>query len=177
MLRLGSPIRVLRVFPALLVLVIAASAQVPPDFKPQLALLRSPQARGSLTVERATLALWYAAADFGLPAESLPSIILVHGCPYSGKVANLVPLRAGMPAEGTAAAMEEKDSAGRPVYYLWIIGDNTDFWLARGLVTILGRNAGEARQEQAVQRVLRKLSATVSASTLKSGTHAEAANR
>jgi hypothetical protein len=128
-------------------------------------------------VERATLAMWYVAADFGLPTESLPPVIIVHGCPYSGKVANLVPLRGGMPAQGTVAVIEEKDSSGAPVYYLWVIGDNTDLWLARGLVTILGRDAGEARQEQAEQRVVRKLSATVSASALQSANRSEAGSR
>ena len=145
-----------------------AVAQAPSDFQPRLAMLRSENAEGSLSSRRAVLALWYAAREMQIPAQEIPRIVVVFSTPNSAIVAKLPTLPKTIPSEGAAAVMRD-DVQGEAIYFLWIIGENSDPWLSQGMVTILSLHRGvdPATQNQSVVRVLRKLSATTSGAELR----------
>ena len=149
-----------------------AAAQAPADFQPRLAMLRSEESAGSLTSQRAVLALWYAARQLHVPPEEIPRIIVILSTPHSAKVARLPALPNPIPSAGAAAVMRD-DVEGEPVYFLWIIGKNSDPWLSQGMVTILSLHRGldPATQNESVLRVLRSLSATRSEAELRATTH------
>ena len=122
-------------------------------------------------MSRAVLALWYAAGEMQVPQERIPRIIVVHGCPKSAKVAALPALPAILPPDGAAALMKDDVSNGESVYFLWIIGKDSDTWLSQGMVSILAMELGTdpKAENKTVERVRRKLSATTSPQELRAG--------
>lgn len=145
-----------------------AAGQAPSNFQPRLAMLRSEKAVGSLSSSRAVLALWYAASELQVPTEELPRIIVILSTPNSATVAKLPTLPKPIPSQGAAAVMRD-DVEGETIYFLWIIGENSDPWLSQGMVTILSLHRGLdlATKNQSIVRVLRKLSATTSGAELR----------
>lgn len=145
-----------------------ALAQAPSDFQPRLAILRSENAEGSLSSQRAVLTLWYAANELRVSTQEIPRIIVILCTPDSAMVPKLPTLPKPIPPEGAAAIMRD-DVQGEPVYFLWIIGKNPELWLAHGMVNILSLQRGldPATEKESVVRVLRKLSATTSEAELR----------
>lgn len=146
-----------------------AYAQTKASFNPPLAVLHCEQARGIVTPERAKLALWYTAEEMGVRASDLPRILVINGSKYSARIMDL-PFDRGGVTDGDAGGVAIYGSeSGRRVYYLWMVTENSDLWLARGMVNILARHTGQDQNAQGdhVRSVLRKLQATVSAKNLK----------
>lgn len=145
-----------------------ALAQAPSDFQPRLAILRSENAVGSLSSQRAILTLWYVANELRVSTQEIPRIIVVLCTPESAMVAKLPTLPKPIPSEGVAAILRD-DVSGEPVYFLWIIGKNPELWLSHGMVNILSLQLGidPATEKESIVRVLRKLSATTSGAELK----------
>jgi hypothetical protein len=168
--RLGAPVVVRTACFAALVFAITASAQLPADFRPQLAVLHSEDAGSALPRERAVLALWYAAEEMGVLAKDLPRVVVIRSCPASAEVvanpATLKLIRSGA-AHGEVVVYPIPDMKER-LYELWIIGDDPEFSLAEGMVKILAvhRDLNVNTQEDHVWRISRRLSDTTSAGAL-----------
>ncbi len=154
----------------ILALTVSLAAQVPSDFHPRLAVLNSQGTINTLSYERVVLALWYASEELSVPVEQLPRIVVVRGCPDSAKVMDFVVVRRLVAADGFATVIttEVPDTKER-VYEAWIVGNNTEYWLAKAMITILNMHLGlKVDIEEHSLRIFRRMSATVSRGVLAS---------
>lgn len=154
-----------------LTFVAVTKAQTADNFHPPLAVLHCERARGVITQERAVQALWYAADEMKLPTKELPRILVVHGSADAARLMNLpVEMEGAAGGDSGGVAIYGAEDGGR-VYYLWMVTDNVDLWLARGMVNILARHTGKDQSAQGdhVRRVLRRLNATVTTAAIQNG--------
>jgi len=150
---------------------LVASAQVPKDFRPGIAVLQSPASEGVVTEARAREALWYAAADLKLAPENLPRVIVVHAPMGTAQIAKIPTSVCANDRAACGATLTENTEDGGKLYYLWIIGKASDVVLVRGIVQILQAHAGvpDTQLAAVTRRVLAHMKATVAAEDLLAG--------
>lgn len=151
--------------------------QFPPDAKPQIAVLASPAAQGTLDENRAELALWYSAVELGVSERPMPRIIVVHGCPHSAHVANLdrnLPLAVSPERRMQfikGSMVSESVVGDETVWYMWIVGEPKDEWIAAGMLNILRFHFGilttRKEYERAARRIASRFSSLVTVDKLR----------
>ena len=148
-----------------------AQAQVPKDFRPNVAVLRSPHAEGMVPEDRARVALWYVAADLKIPLERIPRIVVVHVGRTDAGVAELP--ETGLSSDGKSSGVVQISPTenGEKLYYLWMIGKASDEILVRGIVQILYApiSLSDAETSAVAHRVLIRLRSVVNAGEFHSG--------
>ena len=151
-------------------------AQVPGSFHPNLALLRSPHADGSLSETRAVQALWYAAAELNVSPDKLPRILVIHGGHDIGAVAGIPLWKWSADQKSSGATLTETLENGEKLYYLFMIGKSSDLVLAQGFLQILktDQNIADIDLTASIRRVLDHMASVVNVRDLQNGMFARA---
>ena len=149
-------------------------AQVPKDFHPNLAILRSPHADGNLSESRVLQALWCAASELHVLPEKLPRILVVHGGRDVGTVAGIPLWNWNGTRKGSGAVVAEPLPDGGRLYYLWVIGKPSDEVLAMGFVQILRPDALPADAEliASAKRVVLRMASVIDVNAIQKGAFA-----
>lgn len=141
----------------------SCSAQVTSEALAHVTVLALPEARAQ-ALDRARVAsqLSQIASYLRLPAEQLPNIVVVYANPQAARIA-------GLPehAQITLARITFQDTA---LYQVWVTGRASDAATIYGLICALnshyGLHLGEARIADIGSRVVRQMSAVISAGEL-----------
>jgi hypothetical protein len=146
-----------------LALAASCSAQVASEVLAHVTVLALPEARAqALDRDRVASQLSQITSYLRLPAEQLPNIVVVYANPQAARVARL-PEHSKI----TLARITIQDAV---LYQVWITGRASDADTIHGLVHALnshyGLNLGEARIAEVGDRIVRQMSAVVSAGEL-----------
>lgn len=157
----------LRIVVIILLIAAIATAQRPTEISNHLAVLHCDESRSTLAPSRVALALQYAAEEMRVPVTELPHIVIIR-CTVA--VADVAYASIGDNGGGVMAIAV---SPTKRMYDLWVVGDDVDLAMVRGLVTILAldRSLDVAKQDVHVRRVMSRLTASVSAETFQVGSN------
>lgn len=152
-------------------LTLAAAAQVPKDFRADVAVLQSSHSDGDLTEARVREALWYAAEDLKIDPARLPRVIVIHAGLAAAQIAGVPTTVWTSDHKSCGATVAERTEDGGKLYFLWMVGKASDVILARGVVQILQSYAGLDKVEEAAvaHRVLMHMKVVVNAEVLHAG--------